>query len=105
MSDTQAAEPQTQKQGIKETQEAIVAANEIGLFVVSRVKDGLGVDDAAALVNKILKDEAFREVVHKAVENAGAIPAEVKDLDAMEGVALGTLQLSYVPKFIEALKK
>jgi hypothetical protein len=94
-----------EKVGIKETKEAVVALNEISLFVASRLKDGVGLDDATALFAKVTGDEEFQKLVAAAYENYKAIPAEVKDVDVLEGVELGMLQLGYLPKFVEALKK
>ena len=90
---------------VKNTKEVLIAANEIALFIVERLKDGIGVDDAVALYTKIISDEDFKAKVVAAYDEIAKVPAEVKDIDIYEGVELITLQTSYVPKIIDALKK
>jgi len=90
--------------GIKETTEAVVGVNEIGLHVARRLKDGLQViPDALAFYNDLMNDPGFKDKVLAAWENHQAIPDEVKDLDAGEVVALVGVQVSYVPKIIAEL--
>lgn len=91
--------------GIAETKEVLVAGNEIGLFVVSRLKDGVGVDDALAAYQKLTQDAAFKKIVMDAHDGLSAVGGEIKDLDIGEGLELIILQAGYVPKFVEALKK
>jgi hypothetical protein len=91
--------------GIKETKEALVGVNELALFLASRLKDGVGHDDATAVFAKVTADEEFKSLMHAAYDNFKAIPAEVQDADVTETVELIVLQASYVPKFVAALKK
>lgn len=90
--------------GIQETKEVLVAGNEIGLFVVSRLKDGVGVDDALAAYQKLTQDAAFKKIVMDAHDGLSAVGGEVKDLDIAEGLELAMLQMSYIPKFVDVLK-
>lgn len=92
-------------QGIKETKEALIAVNEIGMKIAGLVKDGAQVSDAIALVALVSSDSDLQSKLLAAFQGAAAIPAEIKDVDVNEGVELVVLQASYVPKFIEALKK
>jgi len=94
-----------EKLGIKETKEAFAGVNELALFLIDRLKDGVGIDDAVALFNALRDDEEFKAVLSAAVDGIKAVPAEIKDLDAGEGVELGMLALMYVPKYIAAFKK
>ena len=96
-----------EKLGIKETKEAYIGANELGIFIAGRMKDGVGFDDAFALIKKLATDEdpAFKEVMRKAFEGISKVPAEVRDIDMIEGMELATMSIAYVPKWIEAFKK
>lgn len=90
--------------GIKETSEALVGVNEIGLHAARRLKDGLQViPDAVAFYNDLVNDPEFKNKVIAAWEGHQAIPDEVKDLDAGEIVSLVVVQASYVPKLIAEL--
>jgi len=91
--------------GIKETQEFLKGLNVVSLFLVQRLRDGVGTDDLAALIAKATADPEFQKVVKDAYEGAGDITKELKDLDASEVVQLVTLQAGFVPQFLEALKK
>lgn len=90
---------------IKETREVLVAVNELAVFLVERLKDGVGFDDVAAIYDKLKNDEDFKTKMQMAYDNIALVPDEVEDIDIAEGVELATVQLSYVPKYIEALKK
>lgn len=90
--------------GIKETKEALIGLNEVGVLLASRLKDGVGVDDFTAVWEKLRNDEEFKAKVQAAYDKAGEIPSEIADLDLGEGVDLALTQVSYVPKFVEALK-
>lgn len=93
------------KLGIDETKEVLVAVNELGIFLLTILIDGLQVyKDVKAIIEKIKDDEEFRAKIQAAVDNIKAVRAEVGDLDASEGVILAGVQLSYVPKVLEALK-
>lgn len=91
--------------GIKELKEVVVAANEISLFIISRLKDGVGIDDAMAAYQKLTTDAEFKKMIADAHDGLSTVGGEVKDLDLSEGLELIILQAGYVPKFVEALKK
>lgn len=90
--------------GVVETKEALIGVNELALYLISRFKDGLGLDDALDLFAKLASDAQFKEVFSKAIEGIGNVPGEVKDLDLYEGMELAELQIRYVPKYVEAFK-
>lgn len=78
--------------GIEETKEALEAIVELVQVAVELGKDGVDLSDAVALGSKVVTDEAFRQKLVKAVEGAGKIPAEVKDLTPAEvGELLGVI--------------
>lgn len=91
--------------GIKETTEVLVAANELALFLIKRIKDGIGVDDAAAIYEIIVGDGEFKQQIIAAVENIQAVGDELSDIDVTEAVGLGVMQIQYIPKIVDALKK
>lgn len=90
---------------IKETKEVLVAVNELGIKIAGLVKDGAQVSDIVALVALISADADLQAKLLAAFQNAGAVSAEVKDIDINEGVELVVLQASYVPQILAALKK
>lgn len=94
-------EPEVGTQNLKE---CVVAANEISVFLISRLRDGVDLSDAAALVQKLISDAEFKAVIEAAVKDIGQVKGEVKDLSLAEGLALAEVQLSYVPKIVAALK-
>ena len=95
----------TVKLGIKETKEALIGANKLSVLMMRRLKDGVGIDDAFAIYDKLKTDTEFRQALVDAYQGIEKVPAEVKDLDLNEAVELIGVQVSYVPKMIEALKK
>lgn len=93
------------KYGIKETKEALIGVNEVSLELATRFKDGVQVADFTEFYSKLTSDEAFKEKVKAAYDNYQAIPDEVKDVDAGEGIELAVVQLDYTPKFIAIFSK
>lgn len=71
--------------GIKELSEVIAAAEVLGVAVKKVMKDGkIGLDDAAVLVELGAQFSTFAA----AIEGVKEIPAEAKDIDSQEAVAL-----------------
>lgn len=95
----------SEKLGIKETKEALVGVNELSLKLCEVFKDGAQISDVAELWDKLKNDPEASSKLMAAYQGASQIPAEIKDLDLGEGAELAVVQISYVPKFIEALKK
>lgn len=91
-------------ESIKETQEALVAVNEISVLLISRLKDGVQGADFSAVWEKLMVDGEFKAKVQAGYEDVSKIPAEIKDLDVYEIGQLVMAQVSYVPKLVEALK-
>ena len=90
--------------GIVETKQAFVAVNEIGVYLAGKLKNGFQLSDATDFVAKLVGDAEFQKVLKDAIEGATTIPDELGDIDLAEGLELATLALSYVPKYVEALK-
>lgn len=91
--------------GIKETKEMIIGVNELGLVLMNGFKDGIQFSDFAAFWSHYRNDTAFQLALKAAWDNYQAIPAEIKDIDVGEGLELAAVQLEYVPKLVDALKK
>lgn len=91
--------------GIKETQEALKGAGVLLVFILERLKDGAGVDDAMAVFAKFQTDEEFKKVLAEAYEGADKIKGEVKDVDLLEGLTLSKDVIDLIPQIIKALKK
>lgn len=90
--------------GIKELKEVVVAANEISLFIITRLKDGVGIDDALAAYQKLTQDAEFKKLITDAHDGLSTVGGEIKDIDLAEGLELLMLQAGYVPRYVEALK-
>jgi hypothetical protein len=91
--------------GIEETKEVLVASNELTLVVLKHIKDGVQVSDVPAIVTDLIASDSFKIALVAAITNITQVPAEIKDLDFTEGMELAKVQLAYVPKILEALKK
>jgi predicted signal transduction protein with EAL and GGDEF domain len=91
---------------IKETKEALIGINEFSLLLAKNLKDGFQlVPDATALVTELLAKPELKDALVEAAKGIQAVPAEIKDIDLGEGIELVRIQASYIPKFLEAIKK
>lgn len=91
---------------MKETTEAVIAVNELGILLCERLRDGFQVtQDLPEIFAKFSKDEEFLAKIKAGYQNAAAIPAEVGKIDLASAVDLVTVQISYIPKIIAALGK
>lgn len=103
--DTLAAKREKNHMGIKETLEALVGVNEVAILLATRLKDWVGVDDFAAVWEKLQNDAEFKAKLEAAYNGVAQVPTEIKDLEISEVVTLVMTQAAYVPKLVEALKK
>lgn len=95
----------TQQAGIKETRELLEGVNELALAIIVASKDGVQpMEDFTAIFAKYQADEGFRAKIDAAVKGITTVPTEVADLGAAEIAELVTVQVSYVPKILEAIK-
>lgn len=92
------------KVGIKETQEMLDLMHELAIFMIKRLRDGVDMGDAMAVLDLFLKDEDFRMKLKAAIEGASKIPSEMMDLDVNESMALAMGMISKVPMYIDAIK-
>lgn len=84
---------------MKETKEGILALIILGKFVADRMKDGLAIDDAMALGQKLL-DEEFKKVVLAGIDGMDKIPDEVKHMGMAEVFELAQM----IPEILTILK-
>jgi hypothetical protein len=99
MSETQ------EKIGIQETKEMIVAILKISPLLIKTFKKGLSVSSAAELWAALQNDPVIGASIIAAYKDYEKIPAEVKDLDAYEGIEIGGVLLAAAPEIIKALKE
>ena len=90
---------------INDTKEFLVVVNEILLFLIQRLSDGIGVEDFFATWNKLSSDPEFQAIVRDAVDGISKIPGEVESMSMQDTLELVFTQTGYIPKFIDALKK
>lgn len=93
------------KKGIKETKEALEALEFLSLFIISKVKDGVQVQDGVDLVSSILLDADMKGKISAAVDKIHEVPQELGDLELGEILELSKFAIDSVPKYVEALKK
>jgi len=91
--------------GVKELNEAIAGGLTLGYVLAARFKDGVGVDDLAALWDTWKNDAEVQKALKDAVDGYDKIPAEAGELDWGDGLELAANVVDYVPKYVDALKK
>lgn len=95
---------EAEKKGIKEVLDLLKLVDSLTIVLLQRLKDGIGMDDAAFLV-KLSMDEEFKLVLKEALSGMKEIPEEIKDIDVAEGIQIAMQIISNVPKYLEAVKK
>lgn len=88
--------------GMKETAEAMIGVNELGLLMINRFRDGVQLGDFNAFWDKFRNDEEFKAKLHAAWEGYNLIPDEMRAAQIRGTVSLMHIQLDYVPAFFEA---
>ncbi len=91
--------------GIKETNDCLLAVNKVGLLIAQKLKDGIQLQDGVDVAEALFKDGEIKSAIAEARKNIEQVPAEIKDIDLMEGMTLAQTQISFVPQFINVLKK
>jgi hypothetical protein len=94
-----------EKIGIKETTEALKAVNELTIFFANAFKDGVELQDFEVFWNKLMNDVEFKKIINDGYDNYKLIPSEMKDIDLTEGLTMASLQITYIPRLVEAFKK
>lgn len=72
--------------GVKEIKDVLKAVLALSAFIIERAKDGLGVDDALALVAKLQSDAAFASEMKLAFDEIGKVPQELSSLTLAESL-------------------
>jgi hypothetical protein len=90
-----------EKQGVKETKEAILALVLLGKFVADRLHDGLQLDDALALAKVITEESDFKTKVLAGIEGLDKVPEELQDFTFAEILEIATI----VPEILAVFQK
>ncbi len=91
--------------GMKETKEMVVAINEVILCLLNVFKDGVGVMDFVHLFESIQANDGLRSKLSAAYENYKSIPEEVGHASPSDTFSIVLMQMEYLSKILEALKK
>lgn len=83
--------------GVKETMEILEAVKSLAVDTIKASKDGLDIADLSVLVENIGK-------IKNAVEGAGEVSGELKDLDQAEIGQLISASVAMVFSILDALK-
>lgn len=89
-----------EKAGIKETKELMLGLEKLILLMLSRFKDGVGIDDMGVIMAAVFTNHEFRD----AINGISNLKKEFSDLDAGEVVELVTISAQMVPKILATLK-
>lgn len=91
--------------GITETQEVLVALGDAGVLLGGAFK-AVGKDPkgiAAFIGNQLMQNPALMDDFHAAFAGIREVPAELKDLNFVEGASLAKTALEQVTKVVGAL--
>lgn len=86
----------------KEIKDVLKALFVLSSFVIERSKDGLGIDDALALVSKFQSDEEFSKKIRLAIDEIGKVPKEVSDLSLSDAL---DIIVAIVPDVMDLVSK
>ena len=90
----------SEKKGIKEFLELLIACLTVALMLFKRLRDGFQMDDLTAIVGEVMVSPEIRA----GFEGIQEVPEEVKDMDVMEGLMVGKAIFEFVPKFVEVAR-
>lgn len=90
---------------VKNVKEVLVALNMVSLVLIKQLRDGFQVADVGAAILEIMASDETKAALVAAIEGITALPAEIADFQLAEGIELALVQLDYLPKILEALKK
>jgi hypothetical protein len=86
--------------GITELKELLVGVEKLSLILIKRFKDGVTAEDFTAIMSALATDVDFKN----AVTGLRSLPAELKDINVMEGMEIGMFVMQSIPKYINAFK-
>ena len=94
-----------EKLGVKETKELLVGVIDVSVLLIKHLKDGVQLGkDASAVLAEVASNEVLKASLLSAVEGISKVPAEVKDVDLLEGGELAVLVASKIKDILAALK-
>ena len=82
----------------------LVGVNELSLELIKVLKDGVQITDAIQLFEDFKSSADLQAKLLAAASAIKSVGADVKDLDMEGGLALASIEISYVPKLLAALK-
>ena len=85
---------------MKETRELLLALAIVGKLVVDRVKDGVQLEDAVAVITALVADPKYKDALSKAVAGVDKIDDEFKDFNLVKALEL----VQVVPELVAILK-
>lgn len=88
--------------GIEETKQAMRGILALAEFLIERLDDGLGFDDAVAAYSKFTSDDVFKTKLKEAWEGRKLISKELGEIDQTEVIELG---MTLAPEIIAILQK
>lgn len=89
---------------VKETNEVLIAVNDLTLELINVFHDGAQLTDITAILSYISSNEDVKKALLAAYENISAVPTELKEISLEDGLDLAATQISFVPKIVAAFK-
>lgn len=86
---------------VKEVKEVLVAVIEVAKALAKASKDGLDLNDVAALIG----NDDVKAALSAAAIGISKVPEEIKDLGFDEGLDLAMTLVKEIPALIESFKK
>jgi len=86
----------------KEIKDILIALGDLGELVVGLAKDGIQASDAIKLVDALIKNPKIIEDIKAAVQGVSGIPAELKEINLVDGVDLAQCAYDQVKKVLAA---
>jgi hypothetical protein len=71
----------------KELHEAAIAVAALAGYVAKRAKDGIGLEDAGAIVTRLLSDGEFRNRLVDGVSGVQKVPVEITNEIQQDGIS------------------
>jgi hypothetical protein len=88
---------------MKESKELIAGLMVLSIFLIERLKDGVDLNDAIAVYDKINSDEEFKAKVFEAVKGISGVKEEIHNASAVEISELVVEAAKYIPEIVKAL--
>lgn len=89
---------------IKETSEVLEAMGDVGALLVKHIRDGVQATDGAAIAADLMMRPDVIASLKRAADGIQKVPAELGDVDAIEGHDLAIISLNNSKKVLTALK-